>query len=276
MNTYENFNKLPQKRNDYFDIFNKAINWIIPFLRQKRLFRFLPNSKRLAERIKQSTDRYSIIVFYNGISKKDLDQNLSHGLDNKTREIQYRIKGFPTIVQVGALDGTKNQQFSLECLEEIKRKIPNVRFLLIGDGCDRNKLFNLISTNGWEKHVIIAGQLDLIDCMYLVKHSTLLVLTSLSESFPNALLEGQALGKPVVTFDVGAASEIVKHGISGFVINKNDRSEFTRYALKILLNRSLASNMGKEGMRRALTIFSMDRKVNNFISMVEKDLNYFK
>ena len=116
----------------------------------------------------------------------------------------------------------------------------------------------------------------MIDCLYLIKHSTLLVLTSLSESFPNVLLEGQALAKPVVTFDVGAASEIVKNGITGFVIAKGDRSEFIRSATQILINSSLANKMGTEGMNRALTIFSMRRKVNHFISMAEKDLSMFR
>ena len=276
LNTYENFNKLPLKRNNYFDIFNKVINSIIPFLPGERSFRFLPNSQKLAERIKKCEDRYSIIVFYNGISKNELEKNLSRHPDHKTKDIQRRLNGFPTIVQVGALDETKNQQFSLGCLDEIKSKIPNVRFLLIGKGCDRNKLSSLVSTKGWENHVIFAGHLNMIDCLYLIKHSTLLVLTSLSESFPNVLLEGQALAKPVVTFDVGAASEIVKNGITGFVIAKGDRSEFIRSATQILINSSLANKMGTEGMNRALTIFSMRRKVNHFISMAEKDLSMFR
>ena len=275
LNTYENFNNLPLKRNDYFDVINKIINSIIPVLPGERLFRFLPNSQRLAERIKKCEDRYSIIVFYNGISKEELEKNLSYDPSHKTKEIQSRLNGFPTIVQVGALDGTKNQQFSLRCLDEIKSKIPNVRFLMIGEGCEWHKLSNLISTKDWEKHVIFAGQLDTNDCLYLIKHSKLLVLTSRSESFPNVLLEGQALAKPVVTFDVGAASEIVKHGITGFVTAKGDRSEFIRFTTQLLINSSLANKMGKEGMNRALTIFSMRRKVDNFISMTEKDLSMF-
>jgi glycosyltransferase involved in cell wall biosynthesis len=164
----------------------------------------------------------------------------------------------------------------LKCLDEIKSKIPNIRFLMIGEGHDRKKLSDFISTKNLRKYVIFAGQLDMSDCLYLIKHSTLLVLTSCSESFPNVLLEGQALGIPVVTFDVGAASEIVKHGITGFVTPMGDRSEFIRCVIHILLNRSYANEMGKEGMKRALNIFSMSRKVNNFISMAERDLSMFR
>ena len=107
-----------------------------------------------------------------------------------------------------------------------------------------------------------------------MKKADVITLTSLSESFPNVLLEGQGLGLPAVTFDVGAAGEIVKQGETGFVTRVNDRREFTKRLVELLADRYLLDKMGKRGRKRVRHMFSMEHKVETFMQMVEQDMQH--
>ena len=104
----------------------------------------------------------------------------------------------------------------------------------------------------------------------------MLVLTSESESFPNVLAEGHAISLPVVTFDVGAAAEIVENGKTGYVIPKGNSEQFIQKVIKLLQDESLAKQMGRNGRKRIFDQFSMEQKVQKFVSMLDQDLKAIK
>lgn len=74
-----------------------------------------------------------------------------------------------------------------------------------------------------------------------------------------------------MTFDVGAAPEIIKNGVTGYVIKDGDHSGFKRCVIELLTNPALATKMGKIGQGRTLNLFSMDRKIERFLSIMEQD-----
>jgi glycosyltransferase involved in cell wall biosynthesis len=276
LNTYENFNKAPKMAGDYFDILNKVLNKLVAMLPRDRIVRFLPNSIILAEKINSAKNRYKIKTLYNGFSFQEFVNALMIKPNANTVEIYEKFKGFPTIVQVGTVNENKNQEFTLKCLKDIKSNIRNLRLLIIGDGVKKNELSNLVRANGLGKNVIFAGQTKRTDCLFLISKSNLLVLTSKSESFPNVLAEGQALSLPVITFDVGAASEIIENGNTGYVIPKGDSVMFTQRVIELLQYKRLATQMGRSGKKRIFNQFSMEQKVKKFISMLTQDLKTIK
>ena len=146
--------------------------------------------------------------------------------------------------------------------------------LIVGDGDMRTQLESRVFENGLQKEVIFTGQLNREECLYLMSRSDLLVLTSKSESFPNVLAEAHALSKPVVTLNVGAASEIVEDGVTGYVIRDNDENIFKERIIKLLSDNNLANTMGENGKRRVFELFSMDRKVQQFLAMMKKDFDF--
>jgi glycosyltransferase involved in cell wall biosynthesis len=102
--------------------------------------------------------------------------------------------------------------------------------------------------------------------------ANIIVLTSNSESFPNVLVEGQALGLAAVTFDVGAANEIVLDGVTGYVVQPGDRNEYTRRLTELFSNHDHCRDMGKKGQKRVSDLFGMQRKVDRFLGMVYEDI----
>ncbi len=276
LNTFENFHKLPRLPGDYFDFFNRAINYFVLNFGRKRIFRFLPNSDQLSNQIRMKLEKYPVQTLYNGLPTEDFEKLSSYKPKNNTCMIHNRFAGYPTIVQVGALDDNKNYSFTLKSFVQIKKMIPNARFLIIGDGPKKAELIEKTTSIGSIQHVIFAGHMNRMECLYLMSKSSLLVLTSKSESFPNALVEGQALSLPAVSFDVGAASDIIEHGVSGYVTRKGDLEAFTEYIITLLSDKELANRMGKRGEMRVFDLFSMKKKVDNFLAMIAKDSSITK
>ena len=96
-----------------------------------------------------------------------------------------------------------------------------------------------------------------------------IVLTSHSESFPNVLLEGQCLGLAAVSLDVGATREIIADKESGYVVKPGDRMTFTKKLVELLEDKAKRESMGQMGKNRILNRFSMQIKVDKFVSMVK-------
>lgn len=274
LNTFENFNTFRGRDGQYFDILNQTVNHCLTKIPGKRIFRFLPNSDRLARKIRSVSKGYPTHTLYNGLKPGEFEAVADYRPDERIQAILARFKGFPSVVQVGTLDDNKNQLFTLRCIEEIRRYVPEVRLLLLGDGMNRQRIRDRISCGGLDRQVIMTGQLSRMDCLYLMSQANLLVLTSQSESFPNVLLEGQALSLPVVTFDAGASSEIVEHGVTGYVVPPADENGFKDAVIRLLTDPTTAVSMGHNGKSRVLEAFNMDNKVKRFLALIEKDLRH--
>jgi glycosyltransferase involved in cell wall biosynthesis len=217
-------------------------------------------------------EKYQISPLLNAIPHNGLENILLEAPGDKIRVLKEKIIGRPSIVQVGALDENKNQLFSLDCLKVIKEKVPDVLLLIIGDGYKKNELICYTQEHNIDENVLFAGQLERRDCFHLMRESDLLILTSKSESFPNVLLEAQLLELPVVSFDVGAAVDILRHGETGYLIPNGHMNKFIENITRLLLDKELASEFGSAGKKRIIKNFSMEKKVENFIKLLSDDL----
>ena len=271
LGTFENFHTVLRLHNNFFDIFNKTLNYLIPYLPVKIMYRLLPNSCDLAKKINVDAKRYPVLILHNGLARKDFDKLLTYIPETRTKLVLSRFEGYPTVVQVGALDENKNQIFTLQCIKHIKDSIPDIRFLIIGDGHKKAELIRWTLLNDLGKQVIFAGQMERMECLYLMSKTNILVLSSKGEGFPNVLLEAQALALPVVAFDVGSTSGIIDDGFTGYVIEKGDNKGFVGSAVKLLKDDNLAMRMGKMGKQRVFNYFGMNKKVERFLSMIDKD-----
>jgi glycosyltransferase involved in cell wall biosynthesis len=241
-------------------------------MRHKTVFRFLPNSNQLAKKLSSNLKKYKISPLLNGMLHNGFEKILIEPPGDNIRVLKEKIMNRPTIVQVGALDENKNHLFSLDCLEAIKKRVPEVLLLIIGDGCKMDRLRRYARDHSLGGHVFFSGELKRRDCFHLIYASDLLILTSKSESFPNVLIEAQFLELPVVSFDVGDAAEIIVDEETGYIVPKNQKEQFVERTARLLLDKSLAKRFGNTGKQRIIQNFTMHRKVENFLQLLKSDL----
>jgi glycosyltransferase involved in cell wall biosynthesis len=136
-----------------------------------------------------------------------------------------RIKGIDLIIQsVAALVGRGR-----ECTLDV-----------IGDGSERGRLERLVARLNLERAVSFKGTLSEAGVQQALQESDIFVSGSHQEGFSLALLEALAQGLPAVVTDVGSARDVVRDGVTGYVVDRRDAS--------VLADRVLAAAAQRQEM----------------------------
>jgi glycosyltransferase involved in cell wall biosynthesis len=128
----------------------------------------------------------------------------------------------------------KGNHYLLEAAAEVLKVFPGCYFLIVGDGPLSRELKQHALSLGVGQHVIftgfqkdVGGMLSLFDIM---------VIASISEGFPQALLEAMVMGKAVVATEVGGIGEILRHGEAGFLVPPRDPQALAGGIIHLLAN----------------------------------------
>jgi glycosyltransferase involved in cell wall biosynthesis len=170
---------------------------------------------------------------------------------------------------MGRLDMVKNHRLFIELAREVLKTHGNYRFLLAGDGVLKNELEKLSEEYGISDKVYFLGY---VDCPYEFYNAIdINLLTSLSESFPYAMLEGARMKKPIVTSNVGGVELVVENGKTGYIVDGFDAAEFAEKVV-ILGDRVMREKMGQAIFDIVRENFSMKQFVENHIEIYHKIL----
>ena len=137
----------------------------------------------------------------------------------KVTIIQNPISGFqiavnqpePTILYASRLVAYKNLDFVLRVLAHIFPKHPELKFLIIGDGPERNRLEELTKTLKIQTQVVFKGTIPQAEVLDLTSRCLFTLAPALTEFNPNYVLQGLSLGKPfLVSRENGLAFAVPK------------------------------------------------------------------
>jgi glycosyltransferase involved in cell wall biosynthesis len=171
-----------------------------------------------------------------------------------------RQSGDGLVITVGRLVAQKDLVLFLEAAALVARQRPRTRFVVAGNGPCRQELQDTADRLGLAGTVTFLGERDDVPALLLA--ADVFWLTSSWEGLPNVLLEAMAAGRPIVARAVGACSEVVQDGVTGFLVAERDPRAFARHTLTLLADPDLAETMGAEGRRRASEKFSVARMVD--------------
>jgi len=160
----------------------------------------------------------------------------------------------PLVGLLAALRLEKDIPTFLRAAAEVHRSVPTARFLLIGDGEERARLLRLAAELGIAQQTIFAG--DRRDVPALLTALDVFVLSSTTESFPNAVLEAMAAGRPVVATDVGGIPELVEDAVTGYLVAPGDTVEMSQRIWRLLQDPAECRRMGAAGRARVAREFT--------------------
>jgi glycosyltransferase involved in cell wall biosynthesis len=121
-----------------------------------------------------------------------------------------------------------------------------LRFLVVGDGPDRQKMEEMTQRLGLK--VIFTGMRN--DVYDIMPSIDLFVLSSLNEGLGRVLLEAMAAGRPVVATKVGGVPEVVEDGVTGILVSPSDPKGMAYAIVEILDDPERMATMGKQGKER--------------------------
>jgi len=165
----------------------------------------------------------------------------------------------PVVGNVAALVPHKGQRHLIEAAHLVVQRMPDARFLILGEGELRETLERLVREYHLEKHVLLPGfRTDVLGCM---KSFDLFVMSSVTEGLGTALLDAMACGKAIVATRTGGIPEVVDDGVTGRLVPPRDHGAMATAILTLLADATLRSRMGDAGLARVGARFSVERMV---------------
>jgi phosphatidylinositol alpha-1,6-mannosyltransferase len=145
-------------------------------------------------------------------------------------EAKYRPRGEPILLTVTRLYPYKGVDRMLESLPAIARAIPGVRYLVVGDGPDRQRLQNLAGRLGLQDQVSFLGPMALAEVVQLYNLADLFVMLSRDdppdvEGFGLVFLEAAACGLPSVGGRSGGIPDAIADGKTGWLVDPRNTEE---------------------------------------------------
>jgi glycosyltransferase involved in cell wall biosynthesis len=160
----------------------------------------------------------------------------------------------PTVVAAGRLSPEKGFGVLVDAAVAVRRAVPQVRFLLFGDGAERAPLEHRIAATGLADIFRMAGFRSDLDA--LLPCADVVALPSFTEGLPNVALEAGAAGVPVVASDVGGVPEVVADGQTGYLVPPGDPAALAARITDLLQRPDWARAFGATARRRMHEQFS--------------------
>lgn len=174
----------------------------------------------------------------------------------------------PLIGIVARLVPQKDHATFLKAAVIIKQAIPDMRFLVVGDGPLRDETMALAGSLGLEQAVIFAGIRQ--DIPAVMAALDLLMFSSRWEGLPVALLEGMASGKAVVATAVDGIPGVVLEGETGLLAERGNADALAAAAITILRDPDLARSMGQAGRKRTEEHYSNRAAIRRTAELYEQ------
>ena len=155
----------------------------------------------------------------------------------------------PIVGIVASLQAIKDHATLLRAMALLVPKFPRLRLVIVGEGALLPALRALASELGIADAVRFAGLRPQHPSFHYLFDIS--VLSSVSEGFPNSLVEAMAAGRPIVASRVGGVPDAVRDGENGLLVPVGDAAAFADAISTLLNDRHRAVSMGREGARRA-------------------------
>lgn len=145
------------------------------------------------------------------------------------------------LVYLGRLSPVKGPEYLLEALKLMKDP-PET--LIVGDGPEMEKLQRLAAGLPVE----FIGRVEPESTRDWLLKGSFLVLPSLSEGMPNAVLEAMSVGLPVIASRVGSVADIVKDGVTGFLVEPRNTAQLAEKISLLSMDKKLRARMSKAAL----------------------------
>lgn len=182
------------------------------------------------------------------------------------RDIRARYAGPRDVLllSVGRLQRRKGHDVAIEAVAELSGVLPNLRYVIAGDGDERERLEQLAAARGVRNRVFFAGAIadDLLPAYYAACDVFLLPNRNDDgdiEGFGIVFLEAAAAGKPVIGGDSGGVPEAVERDVTGLLVDGASVAHVAAAIRELAHSEDRRFRMGHAGRNRVQESFSWQR-----------------
>jgi L-malate glycosyltransferase len=170
----------------------------------------------------------------------------------------------PLAVSVARLDTVKDFGTLLDAFATVRRRLPDARLLIVGDGPERAWMTQRAARPDLDGAVVLLGYRD--DVRAVIAAADVYVNSSISEGISITILEAMAAGLPVVATAVGGTPEVLTGDAGGVLVPSRDPGRLASALLELLADPDRRAAMGTAARRRLETAFTIDRMVDEYVN----------
>jgi glycosyltransferase involved in cell wall biosynthesis len=242
---------------------SRMISWFAMSVKQ-----FIAISKTTkADLLRLGVSENKIVVEYPPVDCNRFDP----ALKSAGYRAQFLIEETAPIFGIfGVLEEWKGHHVFLEATKMVLDAIPNSVAFIVGDTPTQNREYKerLVAhcrRLGIEKHVVFTGFREdvpeLMGMLDVIVHASII-----PEPFGKVVIEGMAMGKPVVATEAGGPAEVIESGYDGFLVPPKEARPMADCIIRLLQDRELARKMGEAACEKVRKRFG----VLEYVAAVER------
>ena len=160
----------------------------------------------------------------------------------------------------------------IACRPSVVAAVPGAVLRIVGTGPDGEQLRRLAAQSSAGSQIVFEGFVSDADLDSLYARATVFAMPSRGEGFGLVYIEAMRHGLPVTASDEDAGPEIVKHGETGYTINRKHSPELPGALIHLLQNTGEAASFGEAGRRRWAEHFRFSAFRNRFLPLLPEFL----
>lgn len=177
-------------------------------------------------------------------------------------------KGNVLIGNIGRLSEQKGMTYFIEAAEITTRTHPEARFIIVGDGEEREQLHAQIEKKKLQNKMLFLGYRN--DIQNVMSQLDFVVLSSLWEGLPLTPIEAYSVGKTVIGTAVDGTPEIIRDGVDGYLVEPRNPVQLAEKMNELIENPEMRENMGIQAMNRYQDEFSFEKLSERYVAFYEE------
>jgi glycosyltransferase involved in cell wall biosynthesis len=184
----------------------------------------------------------------------------------RKHDISAHAKVFVCIARLAELKG---HDFIIESAKRLTKDHSECVWLFVGDGHLTDQIISIVQIAGLGYKFKFAGLLSPDQIPLAIHSSDVLVHCSLREGLARVLPQAMLCGKPVVSFDIDGAKEVVNEN-TGFLIEPENIDQLTEACEKLIDDPEMAARLGQNARQSVTQQFAPDTMVDVIEKVYEK------
>ena len=180
---------------------------------------------------------------------------------------QEHTKGNVLIGNIGRLSEQKGMSYFIEAAEITAKTHPEARFIIVGEGEEKEQLHAQVKAKGLQDKVLFLGYRN--DIQNVMSQLDFVVLSSLWEGLPLTPIEAYSVGKTVIGTAVDGTPEIICDGVDGYLVEPRNPLQVAEKMNELIENSETRKNMGIQAMKRYQDEFSFEKLSERYIAFYE-------
>lgn len=181
----------------------------------------------------------------------DVDAFLRPKIDPQEKRTELGIAPEHIVIgKIARLFHLKGHEFVIEAAKKVIERIPQVRFLFVGDGILKSDYEKRIAELGLTEHFIFTGLVPPDEISDYIHAMDIVVHTSLWEGLARVLPQALIAGKPVISYDIDGAKEVVIPNETGYLLPPESVEELSQAMIELAEDAELRRRFGTAGREK--------------------------